>query len=192
MGKALSVEIGRRSIQIMAIATALLLGACEPADPDMQFMDGINERDYPTVKRAMERGATLDLGKRMPPFTSVLKLAVGSAVGQSEYEQLKLGQHFREPENIALIKLLLEAGADPNFRDMDGMTPLMSAAYHQQLGTMWLLLSYGADPSIKDRDGRTAYDWAGADKENDGVRLMTLCEQTRCARSSTSSNLDAK
>lgn len=192
MGKTLSVQITRRSIQILAIVTVLLLGACEPADPNVQFVDGINDRDYPTVKRAMDRGATLDLGKRMPPFTSALFLAVGTTGGEPEYEQLQLGHQFREPENIALIKLLLDAGADPNFRDMDGRTPLMGAAYHHQLGTIWLLLSYGADPSVKDRRGNTAYYWADAAKADDGIRLMKLCEQINCSRSSGSSSPDTQ
>lgn len=62
--------------------------------------------------------------------------------------------------HIAMVRLLLEHGADPNLRNYDGVTALHNAVYENQLDIVALLLEAGADPNIKDRFGNTAYDLA--------------------------------
>lgn len=51
------------------------------------------------------------------------------------------------------VKFLLEAGADPNARDVDGWTPLFSA---QSREVIRLLLHHGADPTLADDTGTIA------------------------------------
>lgn len=58
--------------------------------------------------------------------------------------------------DIPVIKALLDAGADVNTRDAQGMTALMAAAYTSQADTIRYLLSRGADLHTRDAEGNTA------------------------------------
>ncbi|WP_353124372.1 ankyrin repeat domain-containing protein [Parapedobacter pyrenivorans] len=57
-----------------------------------------------------------------------------------------------------LAKILIEAGADLNFRNNDGSTALISAAFFGRPEIVQLLLDAGADKTIKNKYGATAYD----------------------------------
>jgi ankyrin repeat protein len=55
----------------------------------------------------------------------------------------------------ACIPALVEAGADINAPDQDGITPLLSAIINGHYDAAGLLLEKGADPNLADRTGRT-------------------------------------
>ena len=55
---------------------------------------------------------------------------------------------------------LLDAGADVNRADANGVTPLMMAAGYGYNDTVKLLLQRKADPTVKRPNGETALDWA--------------------------------
>lgn len=58
---------------------------------------------------------------------------------------------------LDMVKLLLEAGADPNIQDTDGSTALMCAAEHGHIDIVKHILAHpDCDPSIVDCDGSTA------------------------------------
>lgn len=57
---------------------------------------------------------------------------------------------------IPLIELLINAGADPNQPDVDGLTPLM-ACNSPEIAIC--LMNHGANPSLRNDDGQTAYDF---------------------------------
>jgi len=61
-------------------------------------------------------------------------------------------------QTVAL--LLRETGIAVDAADIDGVTPLMVAQYHEHSATERALLAEGANPSAKDRLGRTAADYA--------------------------------
>jgi uncharacterized protein len=63
--------------------------------------------------------------------------------------------------HIAIVKLLLEHGADPNARQGGGFTPLHSAAQNDDRESVEALLAAGADASLANDEGRTAADLAG-------------------------------
>jgi ankyrin repeat protein len=55
-----------------------------------------------------------------------------------------------------VVQVLVDAGADVNGRQADGITPLMSAAWNNQLGFVRKLLALGADPNARLESGLTA------------------------------------
>lgn len=63
--------------------------------------------------------------------------------------------------NLKVVQALLDAGANPNVNDPNGVTPLMIAVFHQgRAKVVQALLQAGADPSAKDGDGDTALVYA--------------------------------
>jgi len=61
-----------------------------------------------------------------------------------------------------LVKIVLQAGADPNVRQTAGYTALHAAAARDNIEMVQLLLDAGADASVRSDDGQTAADKAGA------------------------------
>ena len=62
----------------------------------------------------------------------------------------------RPPGDVAAVALLLEAGADPNARDVSGWTPLHKAAgFNANPAVVGALLDAGADVHARDADGWT-------------------------------------
>jgi uncharacterized protein len=61
------------------------------------------------------------------------------------------------------MRLLLEAGADPNQRQQGGFVPLHEAAHTDDVEMARLLLDHGADPSVAADDGRDAKRMAADD-----------------------------
>jgi uncharacterized protein len=61
------------------------------------------------------------------------------------------------------LRLLLEAGADPNQRQRGGFAPLHTAAHTDDVEMARLLLDHGADPTLTADDGRDARRMAADD-----------------------------
>ncbi len=61
------------------------------------------------------------------------------------------------------MRLLLEAGADPNLRQKGGFVPLHEAAHSDDVEMARLLLDHGADPALTADDGRDARQIAADD-----------------------------
>jgi ankyrin repeat protein len=101
-------------------------------------------------------------------------------------------QAAAENEHMAVLKALLDAGADPNVRiskhlwhfewegkiglDITGATPFWRAAFAQDVEAMKLLASYGADPHIPTAFGpiglRTRRQPDGRQQEDSGLPLL--------------------
>lgn len=83
--------------------------------------------------------------------------------------------HFAAPYGPPeIIKLLLDAGANVNAKDIQGMTPLMwsIASDYQNPEITRMLLARGADSSIKSRDGQTALALARRLGAAPGIRIL--------------------
>jgi ankyrin repeat protein len=69
------------------------------------------------------------------------------------------------------MRLLLDAGADPDAQQKGGFTPLHEAAHTDDVEMARLLLEHGADPSIAADDGRDSAQLA-ADDGSKGVAAL--------------------
>jgi ankyrin repeat protein len=70
------------------------------------------------------------------------------------------------------MRLLLQAGADVDASNADGLTPLMAASQAGHLGAVSVLVEAGADLDQRDRLGRTALDLALVEGREDVGRLL--------------------
>ena len=78
-----------------------------------------------------------------------------------------------EKGHEAVVKLLLEKGADVESKDRDyGQTPLSWAAEKGHEAVVKLLLEKGADVESKDKDGRTPLSWAAENGHEAVVKLL--------------------
>jgi ankyrin repeat protein len=64
--------------------------------------------------------------------------------------------------NAQMAKMLVDAGADLNFKNNDGSTPLITAAFFCYPDIVKMLLSKSADKNIKNKYGQTAYETVAA------------------------------
>ncbi|HLK59267.1 MAG TPA: ankyrin repeat domain-containing protein [Chthonomonadaceae bacterium] len=67
------------------------------------------------------------------------------------------------PQDPTLVKALLEHGANVDFQDRDGITPLMAATGNLCPKNVRVLLEHGANPNRKDGSGGTALRYADAE-----------------------------
>ena len=91
------------------------------------------------------------------------------------------------------VRLLLDAGADVNWADADGGTPLMSAAASDDKESVRLLLKAGANPNAEDHKGHTAY-WFALNYNNHSIAeiLAPLTGDAEDARKPWRKNKEGK
>jgi hypothetical protein len=83
-----------------------------------------------------------------------------------------------EKGHEAVVKLLLEKGAELEAKDKDGRTPLLWAAKNGHEAVVKLLLENGAEPEAKDKRGRTPLSYAICeDRLHDYHAQLMLLEQ---------------
>ena len=85
-----------------------------------------------------------------------------------------------EPEDLAVTRLLLENGADPNLPDRNGSLPLAAAVGRRSTEAARLMLQWGALPDKMDSAGRAPRDWAV--KENK-LAMVALFDEFAARRS---------
>ncbi|KAK1250162.1 hypothetical protein MKX08_010165 [Trichoderma sp. CBMAI-0020] len=102
------------------------------------FLHGVhNEDEWDAYLDLVESG---EAENREPPEKKLLEI---STSGQTALHMAACEMH---PE---IVKLLLDHGADPNARMVDGRTPLMEAALWGRLDEVKYFLDHGVDKSIQ-------------------------------------------
>ncbi|KAK1764670.1 hypothetical protein QBC33DRAFT_546789 [Phialemonium atrogriseum] len=81
-------------------------------------------------------------------------------------------QEFVKNRHEAIVKLLLEKGADIETKDEYGRTPLSLAARNGHEAMVKLLLEKGADTETKDKYGQTPLSWAAMNGHEAVVKLL--------------------
>ena len=82
----------------------------------------------------------------------------------------------------AVVRLLLEAGADKEAKNKDGITPLMAAARSGREAIVQRLLEAGADAEAKDNDlfGKTAFYYARKNGHTSVAELLPASASSGC------------
>ncbi|MEG4169611.1 MULTISPECIES: ankyrin repeat domain-containing protein [unclassified Microcoleus] len=80
-----------------------------------------------------------------------------------------------DDNQVAIIELLLAAGADVNVRTKKGWTALANAAVSGSIRAVKLLLEAGADINAKDIGGYTALSRAKQEKNQEIIQLLLEC-----------------
>ena len=71
-----------------------------------------------------------------------------------------------------IAQLLVDSGADINWIDGEGVTPLILASFKDHIEIVQLLLDHGANGAITDQWNRTALDYALRRGETDAIAQL--------------------
>lgn len=131
------------------------------ANPDLKGADGNTplfqaaRLDHADVVRALLAGGA-DVRVTSRGFTEPMLFDMFVLAQRPHFAREDLGIHdyngLTAPgvaaleNNTASLKLMLEAGVDPNFRDRGKLTPIFYAIFRQHRAAIDLLLAHGADP----------------------------------------------
>ncbi len=76
-----------------------------------------------------------------------------------------------------IARVLIDAGADVNWIDGEGVTPLILSSFKNHIELVRLLLDHGANTDIKDQWDRTALDYALRRGEADPIAQLLQMER---------------
>lgn len=138
--------LSRRSTSISTEPTALMLAATwrYPCFPDASYTRPIPHDSSQVMIALLEHGVDVDRAS-VDPGSHVRSLPLVNAA---------------QVGNFKAVRLLVQAGADVNAANGNGMTALYWLAVWNDAEDARLLLSRGADVNRCDNQGRTALYWA--------------------------------
>jgi hypothetical protein len=147
------------SIVAVLLAAALAFARPSPAEPGGQaklppaveaFFEAAMKGDADGVRRALKAGLDANTAEPSDGATALMVAAYQS--------------------HLAIVRMLLEAGAKVNMAAREGLTPLMLAASAGHAEVIKVLVEAGADVNAKEKAGLTALMLAIEGAKRGGVR----------------------
>lgn len=137
---------------------------------ELRSAAGFGKRDE--VSRLLRQGADINAKDNLGETPLTVALTMYAAYIQFEVQTPPGGLEERK----AVIKLLIDKGANPNVIGERATTPLMNAAASGDVEIVEMLLRAGATATLKqmDVDGRTARDYAEAQGHGAIVERLDL------------------
>jgi len=105
-------------------------------------------------------------------------LASGADIDAPHFVSRTLLHEAAAYDHAALVQYLLSCGANPNVRDINGITPLMEAASGGDQSVVRLLLSAGSRVADVDGFGSTAADYARTQGHSHIAQMLNQKEGT--------------
>jgi hypothetical protein len=133
---------------LQVAGTVAMMGVVAIVEPSEPLVKAAHENDLAAVKRLIANGADVDVLDK-----GIDSTALAQAVAN---------------DNLAMVRVLLHAGADVNRQNRNGETALMQLGERVSAETVRDLIRAGADLELKDDDGETAL-MAAAHLDNTGA-----------------------
>ena len=142
----------------------------QETDGRTALIEAVYNNHADTVKLLLDKGAdpnkrkgdgatALSFARKYPPITEMLKKAGAQADANPEWDIALLAAASKG--DLANCKALVEKGANANYVNESGSTPLIEATYGGHAEVVKYLLDKGADPNKRKKDGMTALSFAG-------------------------------
>ena len=113
------------------------------------------ERHPPVVKLLLERGADWKV-RGFDRETKPPKLSAASAISPIPRGGFTALMFAAREGDLESARIMLDAGVDINYGDVDNVTPLVAAIMNKQYTLAKFLIDRGADVNIIDAGGRTS------------------------------------
>ena len=133
----------------------------------MMILRGADLTWTPTEAEGAGRGGNRNVGKTAMGMAMVGGKGAPLAAGPG-YDRDGVLPPFREVSNrepIDALRLLLEAGADPDVLSLDGSAPIHQAVDLRDLDMIQMLANFGATLDLLNGDDKTALELAEADDD---------------------------
>ncbi|MCG8504534.1 MAG: ankyrin repeat domain-containing protein [Sphingomonadales bacterium] len=168
-----------------ALAVAFAGPAAAQFSDTWEFMEAVEKRDYREMRSRLFKGANIN-ARNSDGLPSIV---VAAEAGDLELARFLVGQganvnattegrgetavmRAAELGRDAMLRYLLENGADFDREDRGGETPLMKAAKARQEDAAEILIEAGADALLEDYTGRTALQFAEEARARGIIRLL--------------------
>lgn len=160
---------------VFSIVASSVYGAWHP---DNRFIVAADKGEVQAVRRYIEKGGNVNtVGSSLPMLHDVLAKVLLKGRDRAEYSRFMEKSDITALHRAAgsghreVVELLIEAGANPNARTNEGVTPL-----HWGLGEgiemVSLLVEAGAEVNAADDKGSTPLHWAASTGFNNEAVLV--------------------